>query len=234
MKNNYYDEDKHKYMRPDASCFGDFIYFLIDDGSFSSYDTAIELGAGMGRFSTAISTRFVNIILVEPNDVYAALLEEAFPQGGHLKVVQSTAEAFLSARVLERAVVVFCFHLMHHLHPAQRVAVYEFVRETGSSAIIVEPNPYNPLILLQILLHPDMSVAQEIQYLTLTPTRYANELAQNGLTVRRFKRLCLLPPPVTRILLRILPMRVVARLEVFNRLLPFLASYQLITFGAAR
>lgn len=228
MESSYYDVDKHRYMEYGNDLFSDYVYSLISDDSFSNYDTAIELGAGMGRFSPSVISNFTNVTLVEPVNAYSKTLKEKFSKND-VQVIDVKAEYFLAGHTVEKPIIVFCFHLMHHLKPGQRDAIYQFVKRTGSKCVLVEPNPYNPLIFLQIILHPDMSLAKEIQYLTLTRRKYKKEIKKNGLVLTSFKRFFFLPPLLTNFLLKKFPRNAVKFFEVFNKVLPFISSYQLIT-----
>lgn len=228
MKSSYYyGKDKHKYMLCESRVFADYIYSLVSDNSFSNYASAIELGAGMGRFSAAVITNFSNVTLVEPVDDHADTLKKLFPDNG-AQIVCAKAEDFLADLTVDEPAIVFCFHLMHHLKREQREAIYQFVKRTGSKCVAVEPNPYNPLILLQIIFQPDMSLAEEMQYLILTHRKYRKEVEKNGLVLSSFRRICFFPPFVTNLLLKRFARPAIAFLEVFNRFLPFLGSYQLI------
>ena len=102
--------------------------------------------------------------------------------------------AALRKAFINKPILVFCFHLMHHIKREHRDVIYQFVKQTGSKCILVEPNPYNPLIFLQILFHRNMSVTKEIKYILLTRRKYRRELEENGLTLASFKRFCFFPP----------------------------------------
>jgi hypothetical protein len=228
MKSSYYDKNKHKYMQQNATGrFAYYVYSLISHESFSNYDKAIELGAGMGRFSAPIVMNFSSATLVEPVTAYADILAQTYSKY-HVKVVNLKAEQFLANSPEQRPVILFCFHLMHHLKAEQRQVIYRFVKQTSSKAVLVEPNAYNPLILLQILFHKDMTLSEEIQYLTLTRRAYMNELKNNGLVMKSFRRFCFLPPFVTSFFLQILPQKVVRFFEIFCKIFPFMPCYQLI------
>jgi len=96
-------------------------------------------------------------------------------------------------RQMEPAII-FCFHLLHHLNQEQRNSLYSFIKESNSIAVFVEPNPYNPLLILQILLEKDMSFKEEAQYLVLTKNRYIKELVEQQLRLLSYSRICVLPP----------------------------------------
>ncbi len=228
MPASYYGKDKHKYMQYRSDLFADYVYSLISDESFSNYENAVELGAGMGRFSASVIKSFSNVTLVEPVDAYVDTLNKKFSKND-VHVINAKAECFLTDYKGAKPTIVFCFHLMHHLKREQREVIYQFVKSTGSKCVLVEPNPFNPLFLLQIILNADMSYAEERQYLTLTRKRYRKEFEKNGLVLTSYKRFCFLPPFVTNSLLKKFPRRTIKFFEVFNRVLPFMSFYQLIT-----
>ena len=76
------------------------------------------------------------------------------------------------------------------------------MRIAKAAAVFLEPNPWNPLIILQLLLYPDMRMENEWQYLKLTKRRLSQELNDCGLTLTQYGRLCLLPPPVTKLVIK--------------------------------
>ena len=229
MTNNYYDRDKHEYMQYSDDRFADYIYSLIADDSFLNYGTAIEFGAGMGRFSASVIKHFSKTTLVEPVSAYTDILKKKFPEN-HVRIFNCSVEKFLSTQASYSPALVFCFHLMHHLTYEQRKILYHHIKKSGSKCVLVEPNPLNPLILLQILLHPDMSLSEEIQYLSLSYHRYKKEIENSGLALTSFKRLCFFPPAITNIMDKRMPKRFITSFERLNTIFPFMSSYQLLTF----
>ena len=113
---------------------------------------------------------------------------------------------------------------MHHFKNRQREIINEFEKNTRSKFILVKPNPFNPLIFLQIQIHPDMSLSEEIEYLQLTPRKLRKEFKKAGVHLTSYKQICLLPPFILNIVLRKVP-RPVLKLSM---ILPFISSYQLI------
>jgi len=227
--NNYYDKGKHRYMYYETDDFANHIFSLIYDDSFGNYDTAVEIGTGMGRFSASVIKNFSNVTLVEPSQAYSEVLKNRFSKS-NVFVVNTTAENFLENYETDKPIIIFGFHIMHHLRREQRNIIYHFVKQTGSKCVMIEPNPYNPMIFMQILLNPDMSLSEEMQYLNLTRRKYEKEVEENSLVLSVFKRLCFFPPFVTNFFLNKLPSSVFDFFEASNRFFPFLGSYQLITF----
>ena len=227
MKQDYYAENKHSYLHYDNNKFAQYIYDLIRQEDFNNFFNCIEFGAGMGRFSFPLVANFTQITLVEPTPAYVAILRESFPHD-RVQIFQGTMQEFINEETIKPNPLVFCFHLLHHLNPEQRGYLYDFIRKMKGKAIFVEPNPFNPLILLQILIHPDMSLAEEYQYLLLTPRRYRRELSQYGLRLVSYKRICPFPPFIMDFLLNQIDRLILKRLEFIAKYLPFCASYQII------
>ncbi|NDC37506.1 MAG: class I SAM-dependent methyltransferase [Proteobacteria bacterium] len=228
MGEPYYDIAKHSYMRYDNDRLADFVHERIDNSLINAYDTAIELGAGMGRFSAPLLRRFRRVVLEEPVPAYFDLLMRRFyPQAS---ISKEPAESFLKSYSGGPAAV-YCFHLMHHLPREIRDKIYAFVRLNRGLGILVEPNPLNPLLLLQILLTKDMSFWEERRYLVLGRGRYASELAANGLEILHYERFLVTPPVLANTLLQMSAKNIVMAIESLRKAVPFLCSYQLILFG---
>jgi len=230
MKNidGYYDKDTHDYMRCSDGAFADFIFSSMaqvmgDD--YKKFSNAIELGAGMGRFSFTLVSRFPGVWLIEPSLAFAKTLTGLFPQE-HVRIVNTTAEAFFASTPVPPDSIFFCFHLLHHLSRQQRQELFAFICSTGAPAVFVEPNPWNPLLLAQIFFHKDMIVKEEIEYIRLTRRGLARELAACGLQVAAHAPLCLLPPfAAKKVLSSASGAEMLLRLERARRLLPFMGAY---------
>ena len=229
MGNNYYEKGPHSYLNYESNHFAYYIYESIAEEWFLSFDTAIEIGAGMGRFSAPVVENFSQVILIEPYHSFAEVLRNKFSKNG-LQIQEVFAEDFFSDYSVEKPVMIFGFHIMHHLTSDSRRVLYDFVKKTGSTCVFVEPNPYNPLILIQLMVEPDLSYSEEKQYLKLTKRFYHEEFMKNDIVMKSFKRICFIPPFVTHFLLKRIPKRLVSLCEVFNAVLPFFSSYQVIVF----
>ncbi len=227
MKQEYYGENKHTYLRYNNDQFSKYIYSLIRQENFDELSNCIEFGSGMGRFSFPLVANFTKVTLVEPTPAYVAILRDSFFQDD-VQIFQGTVQEFIDSEVIEPNPLVFCFHLLHHLSPEERGYLYDFIRNKQGKAVFVEQNPFNPLILLQILIHPDMSLAEEQQYLLLTPSRYRRELSQHGLRLVSYRRICPFPPFFMNFILNKVGHKILTQLEFIARYFPFCASYQVL------
>jgi hypothetical protein len=238
MKNNeYFAQKTHGYMFCNDGVFSEHIFSLIrqiipDD--LRMYTQAFEIGAGMGRFSFALVKNFPRVWLIEPSEPYAATMGQLFVHegndaaGGPVTVINSTFEDFFANTTIPENSIFFCFHLLHHLRPQQRQVLFNCIARTAAPAVFVEPNPWNPLILIQLMLYKDMRLKDEMQYITFSKRKLSREFAGCGLRLVNHDRLCFLPPPVTMAALR-LPLLLTPLLfcERFRHIFPLLGSYQL-------
>jgi hypothetical protein len=231
MENQNYWGDKHNYMLYQKGAFSEFIFAAIEQltkKNFANVDAIIELGAGMGRFSHAFIGRFPKVYLVEPSPVYAQVLRELFPQA-NVKVIEEGAERFFQEfQTGDDEAVCFCFHVLHHLSQEQRSQIFESIQRLKIDAFFIDPNPFNPLILLQILIHPAMKFEEEKGYLKLTRRKLLNECAACGLSKARHFYFCLLPPTILNRTLSPKLSAFLLRLESLALRCPVFASYQML------
>ena len=198
-------------------------------------DSVIELGAGMGRFSSPLIDCYPQVDLVEPSLPYAEDLRRRFSNRKEIQIYQVDSSQYISANGsrANKHTAIFCFHLMHHLTLEQRNEIYTFIKNSGALGVFVEPNPLNPLILIQVLTQPDMKFSEEQQYLQLGRSKYSKELAAQGLKMEAYQRICLLPPFLSDRLLEKGRQSLVNGAEKFRALLPLFCSYQVIVCRSA-
>lgn len=235
--NEYFAHDTHSYMYCADSTFSDYIFALIRDliaDDLKQFSNVFELGAGMGRFSFALVSNFPHIWLIEPSPAYAETITKLFINeykgkiGGKVTIVNSTMEEFLQNHEVPEKSIVFCFHLLHHLTCEQRKELFTCIARINAPAIFVEPNPFNPLIILQLLVYRDMRMRDEFQYITLTKKKLSREFNSCGLSIVTHDRLCFLPPPVARFALKMPALKKPMQFfDKLRRVIPVMGSYQL-------
>ncbi len=231
MENStYFAHDTHKYMYCTDGVFSEYVFSLIKTivpDNFSRYEQVYEMGAGMGRFSFALVKNFPRVSLIEPSASYARVLKQLF-DAQQVSIMNMTMEEFFKKTVIAPHAIFFNFHLLHHLSPAQRTEYFSYLSRARVPAVFLEPNPWNPLIVFQLIINPDMRMKNEWQYLTLTRKQLSREFHAAGLSVAAYGKLCQVPPPITK---RALKLAVCKRsllfLEHSKHLLPFFSSYHL-------
>ena len=154
MENNsYFAQDTHKYMYCTDGIYSEFIFSLLAKTvsvDFKKYQHAFEMGAGMGRFSFALVNNFPRVSLIEPSASYTAVLRNLFHQE-QVTIVTSTLEDFFKKNKIPAQSIFFNFHLLHHLTFEQRREYFTCLRSVNAPVLFIEPNPWNPLIILQLL-----------------------------------------------------------------------------------
>ncbi len=230
MDKTYYGENKHLYME-NAPKFAEFIFRKIRPTlKNNNYDCAIEIGAGLGRFTPPLVQHFKNVILIEPNQYYAEQLEKTYRKYPKVNIVCADAKTALAGLDKTLRYNVFCFHVLHHLKLEEREHIYEFVHSTNSYGVACEPNPYNLFIPLQILITPEMTFKEEKEYLKLTHRFLKKEIENSNLQIEKYTRIASLPPFLAKKLLAFGLLHIVNLFEMlFHRTL-VLPSYILIAF----
>jgi SAM-dependent methyltransferase len=120
-----------------------------------------EWGAGMGRFSVLFAQRGCALTAIELSPQLAAICRqniEGRPQSrvevGDILEVMNSLEATYT--------LVAGFFMLHHLHDLQ--PYFRAARRVllpGGRLVFVEPNPLNPLYLVQIICTPGMRLREE-------------------------------------------------------------------------
>ena len=182
----------------------------------------------MGRFSFALLEHFKQVYLIEPSESYVSVLNQLFNKE-QVTIINTSMEEFFKSTSIPPKSIFFNFHLLHHLTFEQRKIFFTALHAVQTPAVFLEPYPWNPLIILQLLLYPDMRMKDEWQYLKLTRKRLSQELNACGLTVAAYGKLCFLPPPITKIALKSSFMRKpLFALDCLKQVAPFLSSYHVL------
>jgi hypothetical protein len=226
MTNHYYENATHGYMRYENDRYAQFIFSMIPQ-SWSADAEAVEIGAGMGRFSTPLVDTFRTVHLIEPCAPYVEELKKKYGNCSNVSVHEVDALSFLTTHQFKTAPVIFLFHVLHHMSYQQRQELYAFVRNQKGTCIFVEPNPINPLLLIQLAVTPSMKWEEEKQYLLLGRRRYQKEATENQISLSYHKRVSLFPPFFANAALSKFERFPLSLFEPFTTFFPFLASYQI-------
>jgi SAM-dependent methyltransferase len=227
---SYYESDKHSYMTYKENKLNEYVFNLIRKEIGVLAEKVIEVGAGTGRFSNALVESYKSAVLIERAGDYAQKLKALFPLE-NVSVIEGDFEDYFDKESGCGATDLYCFHVLHHLSREQRKKLYEIIHSRKLRAIFIEPNPFNPALLVQIAITKDMSFKEEWQYLYLTKRRYIKELNEAGLSLEFHNYLCCLPPQLLNMILgwdagsvrRALPF-----LEKISTTFVFPASYQFL------
>ncbi len=230
-KQEYFHRESHAYMQYESDDFSFFVFQMINNliGQFDSKEVAVEIGAGMGRFSAPVVNNFKQIYLIEPSASFCEALKEKFSDCNHVKICNDTADSLLKANFsCPPKSLIFVFHTLHHMNYEQRQTIFEIIAKKDLVGVFVEPNPYNLLILLQILITPEMSFSEEKEYLKLTRGTIEKEISVHKLKLEKFKRCCNLPPGLIARLLKNKRSIVDAFESIPTNFIPFLSAYHIM------
>ena len=156
----------------------------------------LDAGCGMGRYTFALAARGLD---VEGLDLSPEMLERLgrFDAGRYGVPLHCADLLSPPAELRERFDAVVGFFTLHHVPDVGRCleASASLVRPGGRIAYL-EPNPYNPLYYVQLLVAPGMSWQGERGILNMRRGAVLDTMTKLGLVDVTFKRFGLLPPAV--------------------------------------
>jgi SAM-dependent methyltransferase len=166
----------------------------VQAGGLKAGDRVLEVGCGMGRHAFIMADMGLQ---VEGVDLSSFLLEQfrIFDAGRYCIPVYQADVHRLPEHLYSRFDAVVGFFVLHHLMDLRLAfAGISQALVPGGRLIFVEPNPYNPLFYVQILISPGMSWRAEkgITRLRGSVLRTAAESA--GLQHFSIRRFGLFPP----------------------------------------
>jgi len=132
---------------------------LLDFAGVESGASVLEVGCGMGRYTLPLAERGVRVEGLDLSPVLLDRLREY--DGGRHQIALHCADVVDHPPGLDgRFDAVVGFFTLHHLHdlPLCFSAMSRFLRP-GGRIVFLEPNAWNPLYYLQILLTPRMTWA---------------------------------------------------------------------------
>jgi len=157
----------------------------------------LEVGCGMGRYTFSLARLGFD---VEGQDLNEKLLEyfRGFDAGRFNIPVHCGDVAFPPEEHQLRYDAVLGFFVLHHMHDLSACfrGMFE-VLKPGGTLIFVEPNPYNPLYYLQILLTPGMTWEGDKGMLGMTKKKIFSALNAAGFSDPQCERFGCLPPFLT-------------------------------------
>jgi 2-polyprenyl-3-methyl-5-hydroxy-6-metoxy-1,4-benzoquinol methylase len=179
----------------------------------------LEIGCGMGRFSLLLAERGCEVTAVDLSPDLLAEFAKHDPDGSVQTVCCDAAE--LDRHVegpFDAAVGFFFLHHLADIEPVLRAAAG--VLRPGAKVAFCEPNAYNPLFYLQILVTPGMTWRGDGGIVRMRPGFFTSAFARSGLTRPRLRRYGIFPPLIAN---TTLGGRVEAAIEKISPLGPLFA-----------
>ncbi len=154
----YFERSERKAMVPkDSAYLRRHVDEVIRFADIRPGERVLEVGCGMGRNTLIMAKRGIQ---VEGMDLTPGLLDKLQEcDGGKYDIpLYCTDVVEHPPELAERFDVIVGFFVLHHVHDLS--ACYEAMArmlKPGGRIVFLEPNPFNPLYYLQILLTPTMT-----------------------------------------------------------------------------
>ncbi len=194
---------------------------LICFGSIAPGERVLEVGCGMGRHTFYLAQQGIKIEGLELSPVLLERLR-AF-DGGRYNIPLYCADILDYPPELHKQFdAVIGFFVLHHLHnlPNCFSAMTHLVKP-GGRLLFVEPNPYNLLYYLQILLTPGMTWQGERGMFQMRRRIIFRAMQEAGLSRPVMSRFGFLPPFLANRAWGIRVESVLEKAVVWRALLPF-------------
>lgn len=174
----YINPESHKYLDTQIS---DIHHQLIVRNMMKTLraipgDVLVELGAGSGRYTELLLNMGYRVIAIEPDPVLANKLTERLSAVEGLIIINANP---LDRTLYPDDVKAICgFHVLHHIRNEELNELYNLFADLLSSKrflsgwLFLEPNPLNPLYLIQICLTEGMRITEEIGIWQKYPKRH--------------------------------------------------------------
>lgn len=153
----------------------------------------VEIGCGMGRFSRILAERGYRIVATDLSQELLGLIPQ-IDEPGKIDVVCCDA-SMVDRHVVQPVHGVTGFFVLHHLPDLDRAfSAIARLLEPGSPVVWVEPNGFNPLFPIQILLSRGMTWRGDGGVVRMRPGILVPALLQAGFGHVRIRRYGFFPP----------------------------------------
>jgi SAM-dependent methyltransferase len=193
----YFERSSKKTMLPvDSPYLGRHIDRALRFAGYSKGERVLEAGCGMGRYTLLLAARGVDVTCLDLSPVLLDRLREFNIGRDTIPLVAADLE-HPPVKLQARFDLVLSFFTLHHLHDlAAGLKGMRQMMKAGGRVVLLEPNPYNPLYYLQILLTPGMTWAGERGLLRMRPAPVLRAMRAAGLEPVGVERFGCLPPQI--------------------------------------
>lgn len=195
QQRRYFAENEKRTMLPaDTHNIRRQANELLRFGKIKPGDRVLEVGCGMGRHTFYLAEQGIKIEGLDLSPDLLARMHEF--NGGRYNIPLYCADIWDHPPELTGQFdAVIGFFTLHHLHDLSRcfTAMTELVKSDGR-LVFVEPNPYNPLYYLQMLITPGMSWQGDGGIVRMRPNIIFSAMHSAGLSRLAMSRFGFFPP----------------------------------------
>lgn len=193
----YFESGDTEYMAPVRSPYVlRHVRELADFAGLEPGQRVLDAGCGMGRYTFELAERG---LVVEGLDLSQGMLDRMreFDAGQWNLTLHCGDLLDPPSDLIGRFDAVIGFFTLHHLPDVERSfqAIFSLLKPGGRTAFL-EPNPYNPLYYVQLVVAPGMSWEGERGILGMRRSPVLDAMEQAGFHDLTFDRFGFLPPPV--------------------------------------
>jgi 2-polyprenyl-3-methyl-5-hydroxy-6-metoxy-1,4-benzoquinol methylase len=215
---SYFEENNKKTMQPRRSPYIDRqIERMVAEGSLSPQDRILDVGCGIGRYTLNLADRNYSI---EGLDIAEGLLQQLLQR--KQIPVHCADIAYPPAELLGRFDVVVGFFALHHMFDLESAfAGIAKLLKPGGRVLFLEPNPYNLLYYIQILVTPRMTWRGDKGILQMRRNRIFSAMAKASFAQQKLSRFGFFPPFVADRKWAQRAESILEKVPVWKPLLPF-------------
>jgi len=222
FQRQYFESVEKRTMLPtDTTYVRKHIKEMIHFAQFSSEDRILEVGCGMGKYTLLLAELGLRI---EGLDLSPVLLDRLrnYNHGKHNIPLHCGDILEYSSKLEGQFDAVIGFMVLHHMHDLTQCfqAVSRLLRP-GGRAVFLEPNSWNPLFYVQILITPGMSFHGERLISQMRRPVLFDAMRQAGLTRLELKRFGFFPRFLTNLAWGARLESILERVPLWRPLLPF-------------
>lgn len=212
---------KHTLVPTDSRYLRRQVDELLRFGSIFSGERVLEVGCGMGRYTFILAQRGVRVEGLELSPVLLDRLRAY--NSGHYDIPLHCADILRHPPELAGQFdAVIGFFTLHHLHNlTQCFEAMARLLKSGGRVVFLEPNPYNPLYYVQILITRDMTWEGDRGIVHMRPSLIFRAMQSAGLSRLTMSRFGFFPPFLANRPWGSRLERPLERVSIWRALLPF-------------